>query len=87
MSVGTDVVNVPAGVYLVSFTAISDATTTLSVYQDGVAVANQVITGSSDTLSRTMLLRFTDAGTISVVNTGENPTVLSDVGLVVVKIQ
>lgn len=94
MSVSANAVNITeAGTYLVSLFAAGSGTTgihTVSLYQDGVALANGdiVVSDGAETSSSsiTMLVDTTGASTLSLYNTSAEALSITDASILVLKI-
>ncbi len=94
MSVATNAVSLPAGSYLVSYGANgTSAGTALSVqlYQDGVAVASELLSSEASTtapanLSRTILVNATGATTLALYNVSGAEATLTNANITALKV-
>jgi len=94
MSVSGNAVNITtAGTYLVSYYAEGSGTTgehTVSLYQNGVALANNdiIIANGAETgsASRTVIVNATGASTLSLYNTSAEDLAITDASISVLKL-
>ena len=96
MSVADNVINVPAGTYLITYTVNGSSgtatTLTTDIALNGTPLGTEALSVSAEAnelvlLGKTILLTVGDASTISVVNQTANDVAVTNAGITVLKLQ